>query len=70
MKFYKSNSSNSSDLNLIKLKVLTTVEEENPLHPDGVSSIDYNLEFEIESIKGITMVKEDSKSECYQHLLC
>jgi hypothetical protein len=57
MKFFKSN---DNELTLLKIKVLTSVTNQD-CSEDEDPNVDYNLEFDSDSVKGITMIEVDQK---------
>lgn len=65
MKFYKPNDNDVKELSLIKLKLLTTLETSENWGADNDKEISYNLEFEVEAIKSITMVEKDKEKNLF-----
>ena len=65
MKFYKPDDENRRDLSLIKLKICTEihVEDNDNWNEKIAPSQEVNLEFDLEAIKGITMIETDKKGK-------
>lgn len=63
MKFYKSDDKNRYDLTPVSLKILTMITQDENWGVTEEEDIEYNLEFEVESIKGITMIETDKKGK-------